>query len=101
MKEVDIQSAILAYLKAKGCWFRRIPVGAVAHGGKRKRSPLAGLPDIMVIIPSQNSRLCFIEVKTKVGRLSEVQEKTLAELRALGVMVILARSVEDVAQYIP
>lgn len=101
MKEVEIQSQILSYLKEKGCWFRRIPVGAVAHGGKRKRSPLAGLPDIMVIIPSQGSRLCFIEVKTKVGRLSPIQESTMAELRELGVMVILARSVADVAQYIP
>jgi hypothetical protein len=96
MRESEIQAEILSWLKARGIWHRRIPLGGVAHGGLRKKSPLVGMPDIMIIIRGQ---AIFIEVKDAKGKLSEIQRQTIAELERHGALVIIARSLDDIQSH--
>lgn len=100
MKEALIQSQILSWLTAEKIWHRRIPLGPVSHGGVRKKNPLRGMPDIIGIIPDSPGRMFAIEVKTQEGVLSPIQEETIKELEGEGVLVILARSLEDVRAYL-
>lgn len=94
--EVELQSKILAWLREKGIWHRRLPVGAVRHGGIRKRSPLKGMPDILGVLPFSQGRMFCIEVKTLTS-LSKAQEEVISELEGEGVLVIVARSLRDVS----
>ena len=65
--------------------------------GKRQLVYPAGWPDITAAIPL-TARAWAIEVKTDEGELRESQIDKLAELRAAGWLVTVARSVEDVSQ---
>ena len=56
----------------------------------------AGVPDRMVVLPDGN--IIFVELKTKVGKLTALQLKSIAQFRAMGCDVFIARSTEDVDQ---
>lgn len=98
MGEIEIQSEILGWLKRHGVWHVRIPNGGVRHAGIRKKNPLAGLPDIMGVLPGTEGRLFMIEVKSKDGKLSETQAEVISDLRHEGVLVIVARQLSDVQE---
>ena len=53
----------------------------------------AGMPDYLVIA---NGITTWIELKTVVGRLSKVQEQTIAALREAGCPVYVCRNIEEV-----
>ena len=96
LSESDIQRQILDWLKARGIFHRRLPVGAVRHSGIAKKSPIKGFPDIMGFLPNTMGRAFFIEVKTSKGELSQCQSETINELIRQGAIVIVARCLEDV-----
>jgi Holliday junction resolvase len=89
MLEKDIVSAILRYLKT-------VPMSFVwkEHGGMYGT---AGLPDIIACI---NGRFVAFEVKTPSGRLTKIQEITIAKIKAAKGEAFKVTSVEDVKNII-
>ncbi len=95
MKESEIQTAILAYLKARGVMAWRVPLGAVLRAGGRVKSknPMSGHPDIAAIY---GGRYLAIEVKTEKGRVAPHQQQWIDNINAEGGLAFVARSVDDV-----
>ena len=87
MREADIQSAIIRYLKA-------------AHGAYVVR-PItcseSGHPDILALI---DGKFYGIEVKTQKGKLTELQRYRLHQIQRAGGIAIVARSLDDVKEAI-
>ena len=85
MSEKDIVNAIMKYLKTVPntfCWKE--------HGGMYGT---AGLPDIICCI---GGRFVAFEVKTPSGKLSKLQEITIAKIKAAKGEAYKVTSVEDV-----
>jgi len=85
MLEKDIVSAIMRYLKTVAvcfCWKQ--------HGGQ---FGVAGLPDIICCI---GGRFVAFEVKTESGKLTKLQEVTIAKINAAGGSAYVVRSVDEV-----
>lgn len=49
----------------------------------------AGVPDRLVVLPG--GHVCFVELKTERGRLSDIQNLQIERLRALGADVVVIR----------
>lgn len=97
--ETIIQRDIIKWLELKGLFFKRERnqnFRNTAYGVKFLPSEVPGYPDISGVLP--NGRAYFIEVKTKTGRLSDVQKQTHEDLRANGALVIVARSLDDLKE---
>lgn len=84
MTETDILKAIRDFLRLNGWMVIR---NHQSLGSQR------GIPDLTAI---RGGQVVWIEVKTPSGRLSEHQERFLAELEDHGGWYIVARGVEDV-----
>ena len=85
MLEKDITRAIMRYLKTvPGCFAWK------EHGGMYSTS---GLPDIICCIDGQ---FVGLEVKTPDGKVTKLQEVTLAKIQAAGGMGVVVRSVDEV-----
>ena len=85
MHEKDIVAAIMRHLKtAPGCFAFK------EHGGMYGT---AGLPDI---ICCYRGRFIGLEVKTPEGRLSKLQEITIAKIKAAKGEAFKVTSVEEV-----
>ena len=78
-----------------------VPI-AIPNGGKRSKSEaarmkrtgtLAGATDIVIALPGGGT--LWIETKTERGRLSDEQIAVHARLRALGHIVVVARSIPE------
>lgn len=82
MREAVIQKNIIRYLQLRGFKVYKI--------SDRFR---AGIPDLYV---ARNGWSCWIEVKAPGGRLSTLQAHEIDQLRAVGITVLVAHSVEDV-----
>lgn len=52
-----------------------------------------GWPDLTCVLP--NGVVVFVEVKTKTGRLSKLQAKTISEINSQGGYAHVVRSVEQ------
>lgn len=98
LKESELQRDILKYLKSRHILAFRVPLGPVIHGGKRKKNPLKGWPDIIGFFPRTNGEAFGIEVKTKT-KLSDAQKEMREVLEIVGVVYILAHSLQDVMDY--
>ena len=72
-----------------------MPNGAVRHSGVMKKSPVAGFPDVFGSLAPEG-RLFAFEIKTRDGKVSEVQKATLGRLAATGALVAVVRSLQDV-----
>lgn len=83
--EKQIVAAIVKHLVAEGCFVLK------THGGPLQR---AGIPDILAIRDSGTA--IWFEVKTDNGKATKLQEYTLAQLRAVGCVAEVVRSVEEV-----
>jgi hypothetical protein len=98
-REAEIQRTICQYLSlrniphtrtdASRCWARD---GKVMRGKVTK-----GWPDITAVLPG--GKALFIEVKTKYGPVSPVQEVVIQRLRKQGAIAFVARCVDDVHRF--
>lgn len=95
--EDEIQAGIVEALRIA---FPRLVVAAIPNGGSRpvreaaalvRGGVLAGMPDLVVALPS--GKVCWIETKTEVGRVSEAQKHIHAGLRAIGHTVAICRDI--------
>lgn len=85
MSESDIVKAIMHYLRTLPlcfCWKE--------HGGMYGT---AGIPDIIACI---NGDFYGFEVKTPVGKPTELQKAAIRKIEAAGGVAVVVRSVEDV-----
>ncbi len=105
MTEAALQRAIVTYLQAvsRGRFlFFSIPnerkgytVQDWRNIARLKRQGLtAGVPDLCVVL--RDGQCFFLEVKTPRGRLSEAQKKWHSQAQALGIHVVVVRSLDDV-----
>lgn len=85
--EAQIERDILRYLKLRGIF-------AWPTHGPRNKPVVPGMPDI--IGARHDGRMIAIEVKGADGIVSQVQEDFMRELHRRLVVVIVARSVDDV-----
>ncbi|MCH8517485.1 MAG: VRR-NUC domain-containing protein [Cyclobacteriaceae bacterium] len=91
----EIQRLITEYLTARGAIVIRHNSGYV-----RKNVKLAppGTPDLQAVLPG--GRVLWIEVKGDGDTLRDSQKKMHSRLREMGHTVIVAHSVDDVADYL-
>ena len=86
MTEAQLQIKVLALLKSRGvlCW-------------KVESPSSCGLPDVLAVYGGQTR---FIELKhpNGRGRLSPLQQRTIARLRAQGAQVDIINSIEEARQ---
>ena len=98
-REVEIQKAILDYLKAHGICHWRVCLAAIPGGGGKffRKNPMRGHPDIAGVLKS--GRYFTVEVKRpKKAAWSEDQLTWQAKLKDHGVLYIVATCVDDVAR---
>lgn len=99
-KENKIQLAILKWLRENGyyCWrdanVQRVIKGSYINNPYHK----SGIGDITVVLP--NGKHCEIEVKTSTGKQSVEQAQHERRIKALGAHYVVARSVEDVREFL-
>lgn len=68
--------------------------GALRGAFLRRKGTRKGWPDLQFVVPPRG-RLIAIELKTK-SSVSEEQAETIGDLRRVGALAAVARSVEDV-----
>lgn len=99
--EAVIQREILDWLTKQGIWNKRIPAqGIRGTNGRKIKSPLAGMPDILFIHPNSDAKVGFIEVKSEIGKLSPIQKETIEQLENEGCLVIVAQSLDDIIPHL-
>ena len=97
--EDGLQASIVQWLRtcAPDCLTFSVPLGGYRNKREAARlkwtGALAGVPDLVVVAPRH---VFFIEVKAPKGRASDEQKAVHEHLRALGYVVAIARSIEDV-----
>lgn len=94
--EKETQKLILDYLSAKGYLFWRNNTGNFKGFYK---AGILGSPDIFVVKPP-TGQLIGIEVKDVKGKLSEGQELFRDRLNSQGGVYVVARSIDDVINFI-
>lgn len=103
-KEADLQRAVLAWLKVRGIFAWRMPIGPVLHrevrGGAMithwKKSPLKGFPDVAGVLQRRRKGSLFaLELKTAKRKLTPEQVMWMVNLQAAGAAVATIRSVAD------
>lgn len=105
IRESEIQTTILQWLKVAGYYAWKVPLGPMAVRGGKDRSrpiwksnPMAGFPDIQGLCKNRPGRMFVIEVKSRKGRLSDKQKVWLTELENRGVVTIVARDLATVIE---
>jgi len=77
---------------------------AVPNGGKRhivvakklaEEGVRSGVPDLFIPVPSPTYNGLFLEVKTRIGTLSNTQKFWANELKLNNFKVVVVRSLED------
>ena len=95
MKESEIQSQILIYLRANNIFCWKNHVGGIKTKYGMATNPAKGIADITGVMPGGRFLAC--EVKTPKGKPSPEQILYLANVNAAGGLGFFATSVEDVA----
>ena len=94
MSETALQHSIVEALEKMGLLVIRIQCGRVkVRGGWMQLAP-EGTPDLLVT-GSKYLRKAFLETKTPVGKLSQVQRVMHQRLVRSGERVFVVRSVEE------
>jgi len=88
MREKQIENAIKRYLSSKGVWYIK------HHANKFTK---VGVPDILAC---WEGKFLAIEVKTPVGKLTELQKYNLEAIQNAGGISLVARSLKDVVEVI-
>ena len=79
----------------------RLVQGVKARGGMciKFTSPgLPGVPDRIVITPA--GRVCFVELKTEIGRLAKIQQWVIGEMEKRGAEVFVVKGQEAVKDFL-
>lgn len=84
--ETDIRHQVRDCLRAKGWFVFHILQGLGAYKG------------ITDLIAAKNSRIVFIELKTKTGKQSDYQKQFQSDLEAAGGEYILCRGIDDLIE---
>ncbi len=97
MTEAALQRAIIQTAQFAGWLAIRLNAGTAwsRDGTHPIRLAPKGSPDLLLIGP--RGQACFVEVKRPGGRCSAQQTAMIATLQALGHRVIVARSIDDLA----
>lgn len=113
--EAQIQAAIIDYLAVERIWHKRMNSGAVVSQYKGKSRMIrygeAGMADILAtpmfkrtdgvhIVVMKFIVPLWIEVKTAKGKQTEAQELFQKEVESQGHFYIIARSIEDVRNFL-
>ena len=95
--EAEIQAAILEYLAAMKIP-HTITNAALSYNGRGQivRRITPGWPDITAVAPG--GAALMIEVKSAIGKLRPEQARTLHALYRAGALIVIARSIDDVAE---
>ena len=96
IKEGNIISSILKYLKCRKVKAWRNNTGARLMGGGWVRFGMKGSPDIIGILPG--GKFLGIEVKMDSGKLSLDQERFIDDINSMGGVGFVARNVKDVCR---
>lgn len=96
MTENEIQAQILTYLKYRNILATRNQSGHVRVGRNWINLGAPGWPDIIGCLPG--GRFFGIEVKRPGEKPSPIQQQRANQITAAGGLMILAMSVEDVAE---
>lgn len=100
-KESDIQKSILHYLRINQYICKRNNAGKffASYGGQKRCIDLgeSGWPDIIGL--TKEGKFFGIEVKTKVGILSETQKEVGARILASSGIWFVARDLSDVISH--
>lgn len=86
MKEKTIENAIKKYLASKGAYFVK------HHATKFSK---VGVPDILCC---WRGKFVGIEVKSPIGKLTDLQVYNLEHIKSSGGISIIARSLNDVEE---
>lgn len=86
---------------------------AIPNGGKRSRfeaaimkgeGVTAGVPDLLLALPSGNSHGLFIEMKSPTGKLTDNQRCQIAAFNLVGYPTVICNSIDkfikDVSQHV-
>lgn len=79
----------------------RLVQGVKARGGlclKFTSPGTPGVPDRIVITPT--GRVCFVELKTEIGRLANIQKWVIGEMRKRGADVRVVKGASEVKQFL-
>lgn len=99
MNEAAIQRALVKHLRARarpGVWWAHIP-----NGGKRdartgaimkQLGARAGTPDMLFIY---DGKVLFLELKTKAGSVSEVQQECICDILRAGANAIVVYGLDE------
>lgn len=71
-------------------------IGGLCYKFTSPGSP--GVPDRIVILPG--GRVVFVELKTEIGRLSNIQRWQISELQARGAEVRVLKGLEPVLEFL-
>lgn len=93
--EADLLTSVLSYLKTRRVKGWRCNSGTIRLRGRVFRGAPKGTPDILGYL-GPRGRMFAIELKAKTGRVSIEQEWWEQEALAAGVLVLTARSLEEV-----
>lgn len=85
MSEAALQRRIVKALLAEGCWAGKVYASIYGQ---------TGWPDILAIVPP-HGRVLAIEVKLPGGKVTPLQEHTMAAMAAAGAVAGVARSIEE------
>jgi hypothetical protein len=103
-EEDRLQSTVVQHWRLRGA--RGSVLAAIPNGGARAYSTaarlkacgvLSGVPDLMAVA---QSRVSFIELKAKRGRLSPAQTEIIARLREAGVEVLVSKDLGEVLVFL-
>lgn len=107
--EHQIHASILRYLRSvlpHGWLVMHVPNGGSRNpieGARMKAlGVVAGWPDISIFGGGHNSGgvVCFMEVKSKSGRVSQCQHRIIDQLKDMGFPVAVVRSIDDARVYV-
>jgi hypothetical protein len=94
--EAEVLRQCLRLLELRGIPHWRNNTGGVRRGKRYVAFGTPGAPDVMGILAG--GRLLCLECKGTTGRLSAAQKAWLKRAEAAGALVVVARSVEDLAE---
>lgn len=102
--EGDLLKAVMDWFEAHRVCHWRVALGpaVVGRGGRKAfiTNPMTGMPDVQGVVPNSGGRMFVVETKhLRHGRVAPHQREWHEKLAAQGVLVIVARCLDDVTAH--